>query len=47
MIDLGYHYLLQMSLANPPQAEKWVQGFLKANLYGTKGELLDIDLTPQ
>lgn len=41
-----FHYLLQIHLANPKQAERWVQGFLKANLYGEDRELLDINLTP-
>ena len=42
-----YHYLLQLNLAQPRQAEKWVQGTLQANLYGSDNEVLDLQLTPE
>ena len=44
---LEYHYLLEMNLANPRVAETWVQGFIKVNLYGTHGEVTDLNLTPE
>ena len=47
ILFLEYHYLLELNLASPREAERWVQGFLKFNLYGTKGEKLDLDLTPE
>ncbi|XP_071744357.1 uncharacterized protein [Lepeophtheirus salmonis] len=40
------HYLLEINLAKSDEAEQWVQGFMKTNLYGSKGELMDVDLTP-
>ncbi|XP_059098768.1 pancreatic lipase-related protein 2-like isoform X1 [Tigriopus californicus] len=42
-----YHYLLELNLAQPSIAERWVQGFLKVNLYGSKSEILDNSLTPE
>jgi hypothetical protein len=42
-----YHYLVDIKLANPTEAERWVQGFLKINLYGTKNEVTELDLTPE
>ena len=42
-----HHYLLELQLAQPDEAEKWVQGYLKVNLYGTKNEILDHNLTPR
>ena len=46
-VFLEYHYLLEMNLANPRVAETWVQGFIKVNLYGTHGEVTDLNLTPE
>ncbi|CAB4064290.1 GABRA [Lepeophtheirus salmonis] len=43
---LENHYLLEINLAKSDEAEQWVQGFMKTNLYGSKGELMDVDLTP-
>jgi len=40
-------YLLEIALANPIKAENWVQGFIKVNLYGEKGELTEYNLTPE
>jgi len=42
-----HHYLLEFNLAQPKHAERWVQGFLKVNLYGTQSEITDVDLTPE
>lgn len=42
-----HHYLLEFNLAQPAAAERWVQGFLKVNLYGTESEITDVDLTPK
>jgi len=42
-----FHYLLEISLSSPREAEKWVQGFLQVNLYGEQGELTEYDLTPE
>ncbi len=42
-----YHYLLDLQLANPSEAERWVQGYLKVSLHGTKNEVADHDLTPE
>ena len=42
-----YHYLLELNLANPRIAETWVQGFINVNLYGSNGELTDLNLTPE
>lgn len=42
-----HHYLLEFNLAQPKDAETWVQGFLKVNLYGTTSEITDVDLTPE
>jgi len=42
-----HHYLLQLHLAKPRQAEAWVQGYLKVNLFGDKGKLTEYDLTPE
>merc|ERR1712038_323139 len=42
-----YHYLMEMNLANPSVAETWVQGFIKVNLYGSSGEITDLNLTPE
>lgn len=42
-----YHYLVSLNLASPPQAEKWVQGFIRVNMYGTKGEITDYELTQE
>ena len=42
-----HHYLLELNLAQPEDAERWVQGFLKVNLYGTQSEITDIDLTEE
>lgn len=44
---LEHHYLLELQLAQPDEAEKWVQGYLKVNLYGTKNEILEHNLTPR
>ena len=44
---LEHHYLLEFNLAQPAAAERWVQGFLKVNLYGTESEITDVDLTPK
>ena len=44
---LEHHYLLEFNLAQPAAAERWVQGFLKVNLYGTESEITDVDLTPE
>jgi len=41
-----HHYLLQLHLAKPRQAEAWVQGYLKVNLFGDKGKLTEYNLTP-
>ena len=42
-----HHYLLEFNLAQPKHAERWVQGFLKVNLYGAQSEITDVDLTPE
>jgi len=42
-----HHYLLEFNLAQPKAAERWVQGFLKVNLYGTRSEITEINLTPE
>ena len=42
-----FHYLLEIVLANPREAEKWVQGFVRVNLYGEEGELTEYDITPE
>ena len=42
-----HHYLLEFNLAQPKHAERWVQGFLKVNLYGAQSEVTDVDLTPE
>ena len=44
---LEFHYLLELNLANPRIAETWVQGFIKVNLYGSTGEVTDLNLTPE
>lgn len=40
------HYLLELELAEPREAERWVQGELMVNLYGERGELTQHALTP-
>ena len=42
-----FQYLLEISLASPRESEKWVQGYLRVNLYGEEGEIIDYDLTPE
>ena len=42
-----FHYLLEMTLSSTREAERWVQGYLKVNLYGEEGELTEYDLTPE
>ena len=42
-----FHYLLEIVLANPREAEKWVQGYIRVNLYGEEGELTEYDITPE
>ncbi|KAI4461829.1 short-chain dehydrogenase/reductase [Holotrichia oblita] len=38
-------YRINLELANPPTAENWVQGFLKASLHSSAG-VIHLDLTP-
>ena len=40
------HYLLELELAEPSEAERWEQGELMVNLYGERGELTQHVLTP-
>ena len=46
-----FHYLLDIVLADPGRYERGigesVQGYLKVNLYGDKGELEDYNFTPE
>ena len=42
-----YQYLLDIHLASPPSAERWVQGFLTVNIHGTKEEVRGLSLTPE
>jgi len=42
-----FHYLLEIVLASPREAEKWVQGYVRVNLYGEEGELTEYDITPE
>ena len=44
---LEFQYLLELNLGYSPEAERWVQGFLKVNLHGSKSEITDIDLTQE
>jgi len=41
-----YHYLIGINLANPKSAETWVQGHLNVNLHGSRGEIIQHELTP-
>ena len=38
---------LASDVTNPASAERWVQGFLKVNIHGTKDEVNDLNLTPE
>ena len=40
-------YILQLDMAQPREAEKWVQGYLRVTLHGEQGSLIDYDLTPE
>ena len=42
-----FHYLVELNLGYPTEAERWVQGYLKINLYGSKDEQTGIDLTSE
>ena len=42
-----YHYLIGINLANPKSAETWVQGHLNVNLHGSRGEIIQHELTPE
>ena len=39
-------YILELDMADPREAEKWVQGYLRVTLLGEQGSLIDYDLTP-
>ncbi|KAG7212404.1 hypothetical protein KM043_012722 [Ampulex compressa] len=40
------HYRITISLARPPTAESWVQGFMKVTLHAENGLIRNMDLTP-
>lgn len=44
---LEFEYLLKLNLAKAPDSENRLQGYLKVNLHGSKGEMNGVDLTPE
>ena len=42
-----HDYLLELQLAKPKKAERWVQGYLEASLHGTEAEATELNLTPK
>jgi len=42
---IKYHYNVKISLAYPSEAESFVHGKFKLSLYGSLGQLIDVELT--
>ena len=40
-------YLLELDLAQPREAETWVQGYLSLSLVGDKDSLLEHEISPE
>ena len=42
-----YHYSIKVNLANPSNAEPHVYGKMHISMYGTLGQLVDMNITPE
>lgn len=47
IIALEFEHLLRVNLGKDSESENRLQGYLKVNLHGSKGELNGVDLTPE